>query len=174
MPLAKIAEVVNVLKRRMTLLVFQTKVKKLVPEAVIPARAKEGDAGYDLVAIDDGVVGKDGFIEYRTGLAISPPGGIHILIFPRSSISKYDLVLANGIGLVDNGYRGEILLRFKPVSRFINDNGGIDSVLPSKRYVKGDKIGQLVFMPTLTVNMSESETLDETQRGSGGFGSSGN
>ena len=85
--------------------------KKLDPSAVAPSRAKEGDAGYDLVAIDDGTVDADGFIQYRTGLSIDPPQGYHTEIWPRSSISKYDLALANSIGLVDNGYRGELLVR---------------------------------------------------------------
>lgn len=154
--------------------VLQVNVKKIHPDAIIPQCAKKGDAGYDLVAIDDGIIGQDGYIEYKTGLAISPPAGMHVCIFPRSSISKYDLVLANGIGLIDNGYRGEILLRFKPVNRFLNTTQTI-SLIPSpiKKYIRGDKIGQLVFMPTINVEMVEVSNLDETERGTGGFGSSG-
>lgn len=147
--------------------------KKLRPDAVMPQCAKEGDAGYDIVAVDNGTITSDGYVEYKTGLAISPPLGFHVCVFPRSSISKYDLVLANSVGLIDNGYRGEILLRFKPTLRFaLLSTETIVSVSP-KRYVQGDKIGQLVFVPTVNVNFHEVDILDETKRGTGGFGSSG-
>jgi dUTP pyrophosphatase len=156
-------------------------VKKLDPEAVVPARAKEGDAGYDLVAIDDGVVDKDGFLQYRTGLAIQPPRGYHSEVFPRSSISKYDLILANSIGLVDSGYRGEILVRFKIILRAREQNEyplpvAVFAQYPEysiRSYKKGDKIAQLVFRRTHEMQLVEVEELGETQRGGGGFGSSG-
>ncbi len=144
-------------------------VKKLTADAVLPKKAKESDAGYDIVAIDDGTFTPEGYVSYRTGLSISPPKGYHVLIFPRSSISNYDLVLANSVGLVDNGYRGEIMVRFKPVDRIISSKDPVRKI-----YKKGDKIAQLVFEKTISFEMQEVNSLDDTDRGSGGFGSSGN
>jgi dUTP pyrophosphatase len=149
---------------------------KLDTEAQVPTRAKDGDAGFDLVAIDDGVVDSEGFIQYRTGLSIQPIQGIHTEIWPRSSISKYDMVLANSIGLIDNGYRGEILIRFKPTLRYsAMPDGEIYVTLPKpfKKYQKGDKIAQLVVSITVDASFVEVQELTETNRGSGGFGSSG-
>lgn len=149
-------------------------ITKLSPEATIPSAAKNGDAGYDLVAIDDGVVDNEGFIQYKTGLAIAPEVGYHTEIWPRSSISKYDLVLANSIGLVDNGYRGEILVRFKPVLRAAISQGEVYAILPKplKKYKKGDKIAQLVASNTVPMRFIEG-TLPSSDRGVGGFGSTG-
>jgi len=84
---------------------LEIKVKKLHPDAVLPKCANETDAGYDLVAIDEGEIVSEGldimYIQYRTGIAIAPPEGYHTEIFPRSSISKKQLFLANSVGLVD-------------------------------------------------------------------------
>jgi dUTP pyrophosphatase len=152
-------------------------VKKLSEDAVIPAKANATDAGYDIVAIDDGVVSKEGFIQYRTGLSVCPDIGYHIEIFPRSSISKYDLVLANSIGLVDNGYRGEILVRFKAVLRAIAPEVNNEDylIVPDiyNKYKKGDKIAQLVIRKTEEANFVIVDTLTESDRGTGGFGSTG-
>lgn len=138
------------------------KFKKLHPDAVIPTQATSTDAGYDLVAIDDGKIDEgNNYIQYRTGIAIEPPVGYHTEIFPRSSISKTNLVLANSIGLVDEGYRGELLFRFKQIT--------IDK--PS--YKKGDKIGQLVVRKTIRAAFEEVQELGSSDRGTGGFGSSG-
>lgn len=139
-------------------------VKKLNPEAVIPSSAHETDAGYDLVAIDDGKW-TDTYVEYDTGLSIQPEKGYHVEIFPRSSISKTDLVLANGVGLIDESYRGPILLRFKCTN---------PQMFTRKSYKKGDKIGQLVIRATERALFKEVDELVETKRGSGGFGSTGN
>lgn len=156
---------------------MQIEVKKLSDEAIIPKRATEKDSGYDLVAIDDGTVDAEGFLQYKTGLSIAPAYGYHTEIFPRSSISKYDLVLANSIGLVDNGYRGELLVRFKPALRFNQDKTGtIFATLPVplKKYKKGDKIAQLVVSQTVEATLVEVTELGQTARGTGGFGSSDN
>lgn len=112
-------------------------VKKLDKDAVIPKKANDTDAGFDIVAIDDGtpVFDENGillYIEYRTGLSVEPPMGYHLEAFPRSSISKYNLLLANSIGLIDNGYRGEVKLRF----RIIKESNNAE--LPKLEY-KDDK-----------------------------------
>jgi dUTP pyrophosphatase len=149
------------------------KVKKLDPNAVLPARAQEGDVGYDVVALDDGTWSPDGtFYEYKTGLAIEVPKNFHTELFPRSSVTKYDLVLGNSIGLVDNGYRGEIRFRFKYIPRFTVEEGVLTQQ-PPILYKKGDKIGQIVVRPSVTFDVAEVEELSSTERGAGGFGSTG-
>lgn len=145
--------------------IVKLKVKRIVEDAVIPSCSKDRDAGYDCVAIDNGIWSPDRtFIEYRTGIALELPDGYHVEIFPRSSISNYDLVLANSIGLIDNGYRGEIKFRFKYIQRY-----QLNRIL----YVKGDKIGQIVIRKTYNADVEVVETLSDTQRGVGGWGSSG-
>jgi dUTP pyrophosphatase len=136
---------------------IKVKIKKLNPEANIPAYAKEGDAGLDLVAISKRETEK--FIEYGTGLAIEIPEGHMGLLFPRSSISKKDLVLANSVGIVDAGYRGELLIRFKKLGE---DN-----------YEVGERVVQLMVMPFPKINFEEVEELEDSSRGAGGFGSTG-
>lgn len=150
------------------------KVKKLDPEAVLPTRATEGDVGYDVVALDDGTWAPDAtYIEYKTGLAIEVPVGFHTELFPRSSVSKYDLILANSIGLVDNGYRGELRFRFKYIPRFEVNEQQLQQ-RPPILYKKGDKIGQIVVRTSITTfQVEEVEELSDTARGAGGFGSTG-
>jgi len=144
----------------------------LDPNAVLPKQAKENDAGYDLVALEDGVYDDDNrYIQYRTGIAIQPPEGYHTEIFPRSSISKYDLMLANSIGVIDEFYNGEILLRFKIIARTFGRE--VCNSTDPKIYKKGDKIGQLLIKKTIIAEFQEVDELKLTQRGAGGFGSTG-
>jgi dUTP pyrophosphatase len=147
---------------------IEMNVKKLVPEAVVPRYAKDGDAGLDLVATS--MTETDMYIEYGTGLAFEIPRGYVGLIYPRSSLSNYDLVLANHVGVVDSGYRGELKFRFKKTKE--------ESLNPFYRfkckvYQVGDKIGQLIVMPYPLVVLNEVDELEETDRGATGFGSSG-
>ena len=144
------------------------KIKRLMPEGVIPKKANIEDAGYDIVAIDDGTINDEGtYIQYKTGIAIEPPYGYHTELFPRSSISKYDMVLANSIGLIDFGYRNELLCRFKIVLPKLKDRNPI-------LYKKGDKICQLVIRKTISMEMEEVSELGSSERNMNGFGSSGN
>jgi dUTP pyrophosphatase len=138
-------------------------VKKLHPNAVIPSYAKAGDAGMDLTAT---AMDKDkhGNITYSTGLAIEIPQGYVGLLFPRSSNSKTDLYLTNHVGVIDSGYRGEIMFKFRPI------NGLIDAAI----YHPGDRVGQLLILPYPQIQLVEADELSSTDRGEGGFGSSGN
>lgn len=139
---------------------LNVRIKKLCPEAVIPAYAREGDAGLDLTAVSC-EIDEYGNVVYGTGLAFEIPDGYVGLLFPRSSNSKKDLILMNCVGVVDSGYRGEITFKFRSIS---DRNIG---------YGLGDRIGQLVIMPYPKINFIESEKLSETERGTGGYGSSG-
>ena len=147
---------------------LRVKIKKLHPDAVIPSYAKAGDAGMDLVAIsdnvDDFVLGNVPYIEYGTGLAIELPKGHVGLIYSRSSVSKQSLTLCNSTGVLDEGFRGELKLRFYT----INSND-----FHPRLYGPGSKIGQLIIMPYPQVEFQEVDELSDTDRGDGGFGSTG-
>jgi dUTP pyrophosphatase len=141
---------------------MQIKIKKLHNRAVIPKYAKTGDAGLDLVATE--IINKEPFqITYGTGLAMEIPAGYVGLIYPRSSIRKYDLSLTNCVGVIDSGYRGEIQATFRR-------HKGVAST----DYEVGDKIAQIIIVPYPSIEFIETDELSETERGTGGFGSSGN
>lgn len=144
---------------------MEVKFKKLSDKAVTPTYAYDGDAGLDLTATNiHSEVNECGqfVLVYHTDLSIEIPKGYVGLLFPRSSIAKKSLVLTNCVGVIDSNYRGEILLKFK------NTTG--DSV-PAV-YPIGAKIAQLIIMPYPTINLVESSELSNTERGTGGFGSS--
>jgi len=136
-------------------------IKKLHEEAIIPTYAKPGDAGMDLTAVsmewDD-----NGNIIYHTGLAMEIPEGYVGLIFPRSSNAKKDLYLTNHVGVIDSGYRGEIIFKFR---RTVSFNPEV--------YYPGDRIGQIIILPYPQVQFEEVSELTNTERGKGGYGSTG-
>lgn len=137
------------------------KFKKLVEEAVTPKYSKPGDAGMDLTATGMGWDEK-GNVVYHTGLAIEIPQGYVGLLFPRSSNSKKDLFMTNHVGVIDSGYRGEIMFKFRRTVSFRADI-----------YEIGDRIGQLIIIPYPEVQFEQVEELSNTERGSGGYGSTG-
>jgi dUTP pyrophosphatase len=137
------------------------KIKKLEEDAIIPAYASSGAAGLDLVAIDYKYDYDYGYHEYGTGLAIEIPEGYVGLIFPRSSISKMSLNLANCVGVIDSDYRGEITFRFR------------ESGISGRFYTVGDRIGQLIIVPIPRVTFTEVQKLNNTERGANGYGSTG-
>jgi len=140
--------------------------KKLHPEAVKPKFGKPGDAGADLVATSVDMSGHQAF--YGTGLAVEIPEGMVGLVFPRSSVRNYDLSMANCVGVIDSGYRGEIMVTFNIINR---DQAAYKE--PYKIYNVGDRIAQLVIMPVPLVQFVEVDELSETERGTGGHGSTG-
>ena len=136
-------------------------IKKLNPDAVIPTYAKSGDAGMDLIATS--IIGEEVFqITYGMGIALEIPKGFVGLVFPRSSIRKYELILSNSVGVIDSGYRGEIQATFKK-------ENGLDSIA----YKVGDRICQIMIIPHPTTEFEEVNELNNTERGAGGFGSTG-
>jgi len=144
---------------------MKVNIKKLHPDAVVPKYAKNGDAGLDLVAT--GYSGTTAYIAYETGLAIEIPKGFIGLIFPRSSIRGRKQFLANSVGVIDSGYRGEIIVTMKPTS----PPHLPDMILP--KYDVGDKVAQLIIMPYPQIELTEVEELSSTERGEGGHGSTG-
>ena len=137
------------------------KVKKLDPNAVIPTYSKVGDAGMDLTITN--IKENTSFgISYGFGIAMEIPKGYVGLIFPRSSVRNQDLILSNCVGVIDSGYRGELQATFKKTN-------GLDSI----SYNVGDRGAQIIILPYPQVYMTEVPELSDSERGTGGFGSTG-
>ena len=136
---------------------------KLDPSVTLPQRARDGDAGLDLAANADAKVGPGERAMIPTGLAVAIPEGHAGLVLPRSGLaSRQGLTLSNAPGLIDAGYRGEVTIAV------VN----LDALEPVE-IRKGDRIAQLLVVPFAEVEPIEVERLPGSERGSGGFGSSG-
>lgn len=150
--------------------------KKLTVGAKTPTKAHPSDAGYDLTATSL-TYDLYGNAVYGTGIAVELPPGYVGLVFPRSSIADIDLALTNAVGVIDSGYRGEIKAKFKPALRFTADyDYGQDCCVPSQPvsiYKPGDRIAQLVIMRLPWVEFKEVKSLAPSDRGAGGYGSTG-
>lgn len=133
-----------------------------VDGADVPAYAHEGDAACDLRATGDYCISPGSWEVIPTGVKIALPDGYAALLLPRSGMStKRGLTLVNSPGLIDSGYRGEICAPLYNVSKY-------------PQYIeKGDRIAQLMIVPFFRADFEQVEELDDTQRGNGGFGSSG-
>jgi len=148
-------------------------IKRLHLDAVIPSYSKDGDAGMDLTAICDGNVNDYGTVTFKTGLAIEIPRGYVGLVFPRSSVYKSTGRLANCVGVIDSGYRGELLVNFDvSLMSYIQGEHGLEG-FKATPYKKGDRIAQIIILPYPEVEFEEVEELSETERGTGGYGSTG-
>lgn len=158
---------------------MEIRFKKLVQEAKTPFKANDVDAGFDLYCTS--VEETTEFIQYHTGIAVEIPEGYVGLIFPRSSVTKYDLMLKNSVGVIDASYRGEILCRFAriPSTKFkdliIWDNKKSVEIVwcKEKQFKIGDRVAQIVFMELPKITLLEAQELSNTERGENGFGSSG-
>ncbi len=144
---------------------MKLKIKKLKDDVVLPKYANPGDAGLDLVATSKEYC--EGYIQYGTSLSFEIENGFVGLIFPRSSISNKDQMLSNSVGVIDAGYRGEVLFRFKDSDPTLNKT-------MAREYEVGDRIGQLVIIELPKVNIIEVTELSNSVRGIGRYGSSGN
>lgn len=140
----------------------EVKIKKLDPNAVIPSYSKPGDAGMDLTITRE-IENTSSSVSYGFGIAMEIPSGYVGLVFPRSSVRNQDLLLSNCVGVIDSGYRGEIQATFKKTN-------GLDSI----KYKVGDRGAQIIVLPYPTVLIKEVDELSSTERGEGGFGSTGN
>lgn len=175
--------------------------KILKNNAIVNLPAKSGDAGYDLVAVNEPrVVGSIyqglyytaiSHIEYDTELSIEPEKiegdyKFFMLLYPRSSIIKTNLILANSVGVIDSGYRGSIKVCFKYVTqpedmKIVEGKsiagkkarGIVSSINPQRVYEKGDKIAQLIPCLHNDLNIEYINKLTSSERGEDGFGSTG-
>lgn len=165
---------------------MEVKIKKLHKDAVIPKYAKPGDAGLDLTATSM-EYDEDGNWVYGTGLAFEIPEGYVGMLFPRSSNAKTNMYLTNSVGILDSGYRGEVMFKYKTVHNVSNylrhwwyakvlKRKGYEAhidCITHKAYKVGDRIGQIIILPYPQIEFVEVDALSETERGTGGYGSSG-
>lgn len=169
-------------------------IKKLADNAVIPTYAHPTDAGMDLYATTK-TFDEYGNMVIGTGIAVAIPKGYVGLLFPRSSISQHYCYLTDSVGVIDSGYRGEITFKFaaKHISivnkslwkrlRLLfagkadeNENGNVEVYNwwgNRYQYQIGDRIGQLIIMPYPQVSFTETDNLPDSDRGTGGYGSTG-
>ncbi|MGG1442123.1 deoxyuridine 5'-triphosphate nucleotidohydrolase [Brevibacillus laterosporus] len=169
---------------------MQVKIKKLHPDAVLPTYATPGSAGFELVAVEQTVIEPGETVKIPLGLAFEIPKGYEMQIRPRSGISlRTKLRQSNSIGTIDSDYRGEVCMMFDNITEYndsatcyyLNIEGDEIHVsngsgfLPSGSYIiqKGDRVAQGVIAPVIQATFFESEKLSDTQRGTGGFGSTG-
>lgn len=136
--------------------------KRTSPDAILPAYAHEGDAGMDVRSVEDVVVPRGGRALVRTGLVMALPMGWEAQVRPRSGLAlKHGVTVLNTPGTIDAGYRGE-------VGVILANFGDADFAV-----AKGDKVAQIVIAPVTRAEIVETESVDETERGAGGFGSTG-
>lgn len=138
--------------------------KKLSPDAIVPTYGSESAAGADLYALTDApiCIQPNETVLVRTGIALEIPSGYVGLIFARSGMAtKRHLAPANKVGVIDSDYRGELMVALH------NHGQTAQEIQPKER------IAQLALLPHLTAQFTEAESLSETQRGEGGFGSTG-
>lgn len=139
-------------------------IKKLRPDAQLPTYATEASAGADLYAVCDRdlTILPQQTVFVSTGLAVAIPQGYAGLIYARSGLScKQDLAPANKVGVIDSDYRGEIMVA-------LHNHGTVPRTVTN-----GERIAQLVIAPVWQAQWAEVDDLDDTARGSGGFGSTG-
>jgi len=144
--------------------IMKVKFKRLNDLAKVPTKANVGDAGFDLTATSRRIDEYGNYV-YGTGVAVEIPPCYVGLVFPRSSISRIALSLTNSVGVIDSGYRGEIMAKFfrRPDGFSAEDTD----------YKIGDRIAQLVILPLPQIELEEVDKLTDSERGVGGFGSSG-
>lgn len=137
--------------------------QRLNPRALLPTRAYEGDAGLDLYALEDQILEPGQRASLRTGIAIEIPPGHAGLVLPRSGLAqRHGIALVNAPGLIDAGYRGEVRVLLLNTDQ-----------LEAFTIAAGDRIAQLVLIAVQTPPVVEVDELGPSERGQGGFGSSG-
>jgi dUTPase len=164
------------------------KVKKLDDKAVIPSRGHDTDSGWDLTLIGIHKI-KGDTIFFKTGLQVEPPTGHYFEVYPRSSISELPFMLANSVGIIDESYRGEILVPVRVLHSNIGNSseniqypGGMIKALDARPssisevanliLSKKPKLMQMILRKRLEFSIQEiSDSLTDTARGDGGFGS---
>lgn len=140
---------------------MKIKVKRLNELAMLPTKAHATDAGFDLYATSK-TYDNDGNVVYGCGLAFEIPEGYMGLVFPRSSNAKKSLILSNSVGVIDAGYRGEVTAKFKRLH-----------ATNYSEYMIYERFAQLVVLPIPNIEFEVTDELSDSERGTGGYGSSG-
>jgi dUTP pyrophosphatase len=153
---------------------MKVKIQKISPLAKIPSYAKEGDAGMDVIATSI-ISDTPEQITYGLGIALEIPKGFVGLVFPRSSIRKTGLQLSNSVGVIDSGYRGELQATFNKLfgGEGMYDEMKVNQMQPNDYYKVGDRVAQIMIIPFPPIEFEQVTQLSETERGDGGFGSTG-
>jgi dUTP pyrophosphatase len=153
---------------------MKVKIQKISPLAKIPTYAKDGDAGMDVIATSI-ISDTPTQITYGLGIALEIPNGFVGLVFPRSSIRKTGLQLSNSVGVIDSGYRGELQATFNKVfgGEGMYDEMKVNQMQPNDYYKIGDRVAQIMIIPFPPIEFEQVTQLSETERGEGGFGSTG-
>ena len=157
---------------------MQIRYKKLHPDARPPYRASNGAAGFDLTATTRTYDAEHAAWIYGTGLSLEIPAGYVGLLFPRSSVYRTPLILANCVGVIDADFRGEVKAIFRDVHPVLRTGTGsqttADEDAPTaEHYEVGERIAQLILLPLPDIAFVESEELSQTERGEHGYGSTG-
>jgi dUTP pyrophosphatase len=142
----------------------EIKVKLLHPDSKLPTKASPTDVGFDVYAHSFDEI--NGALVIKLGISVEPPDGYYLELVPRSSLSKEPWVQANSVGIIDPSYRGEVQMRLRRVDH-------IDSM--EHNFKQGDRVAQLILRKNEGYNfqITQAETLSDTERGTGGFGSTG-
>jgi len=139
------------------------KVRRLDPAATLPTRAYDGDAGLDLYGLEPASIPPGERASIRTGIAVEIPEGQAGLVLPRSGLAiRHGIALVNAPGLIDSGYRGELVVLL------LNTDRAAEFLIAG-----GDRIAQLVLVRVESTEIEEVDELERSARGNGGFGSSG-
>jgi dUTP pyrophosphatase len=138
------------------------KIQKLDPRAKMPEQAHDTDAGWDVFALEVVSVPPGRIVRVETGIAMALPPGWECQVRPRSGMAMRGITVVNSPGTIDAGYRGQVCVLLQNLTN-----------MPWSSRVRGAKIAQLVFKRVPRVVLVEAEDLDETDRGDGGFGSTG-
>ncbi|MFD2704663.1 dUTP diphosphatase [Salibacterium lacus] len=163
------------------------KVKRLSPDATLPTYATDGSAAFDLYAAQDVVIEPGSTEKVPLGLSVEIPAGYVMFIVPRSGVSlRTNLRQPNSIGVIDSDFRGELAMLFDNTTEYTDTSDytvdtldeeliGYHEPTPEDSYIvrKGDRVCQAWVQPVPPVTFTEVDELDATERGAGGFGSSG-
>ena len=153
--------------------VIPLKVKRLYEDSILPTRANQSDAGLDMYVNSIEKDTEKGIVTYNLGVSLEIPEGFFGLLFPRSSVFKYDLSMTNSVGVIDSGYRGEVKAKFRiPDWESKFSKRGIGHSNP-ELYEIGDRCCQLIILPCYHFPVVDVDSLSDSDRGEGGYGSTG-
>ena len=162
---------------------MEVKIKKIHPDAKVPQYSKPGDSAIDFVATSR-YIDEHGNLCFGLGWAIEIPEGHFGLLMPRSSSANTDLRMSNSVGNIDSGFRGELTAKFRndnyahapdgAKDRYIREDKNLyEERLFGKEYNVGDRVCQLIILPYPEIQLVETDELSKTERGEGGYGSTG-
>ena len=149
------------------------KIQRITPTAKIPTRTHDTDTGYDLYVDSTELSLQPAQFTIHTGIAVQPEAGYYVEIYPRSSICKKYMQLANSVGIIDETYTGEIILKFNLLPEYADRLNQTGFRYPHAKVEVGEKIAQMVVRKRIDADFIEVSYLDNTMRGEGGFGSTG-